>query len=161
MRRQQRELKLWRDLDVEFHKPPAHAEAPAIQQEAVVRVRSARDDGKSAQDGDVDVCVAAGDVFPVRVVEAGGLQAGAKLQQRVGAANFLKRQHIRAHGQQCVTHLGLALGGFRGAPRHRAVEVVLDVVGRHTEALRSSIPGRQQPGCGKQEQETGTHGLQV
>ena len=55
---------------------------------------SARDDGKATQDRHENVCVVAGDVFPVGQVQAGLSEAGLEFQEGVGGADLLECQHI-------------------------------------------------------------------
>jgi len=61
MRHDQREGKIGGGAEFHLGEPPAHAEAAAIQQEIIVRMRMPRDDGQPAENRDMDVGVEAFD----------------------------------------------------------------------------------------------------
>jgi hypothetical protein len=84
-------------LDVHFPETAARAEPAAVQKEALVVVRHAGGKGELAENREVDVCIATSNVLPMREFGSFGLQGSPELHQGVGAAHFLKGQHIRIY----------------------------------------------------------------
>ena len=117
-------------LNFNFHKATADAETASVQKKTVIRVRMARDDGQPAQDGDVDVRVHTGDMFPKLKIQSVGLERRAEFEQCVCAAYFFECEHV---GIQCANNFadfGLGLAGFDEAARFgRLIQIIFVVSG--------------------------------
>ena len=112
MRGDEREGEIGRGADVQFRKAAADVKPAAVEQENLVRVRPARDDGQFAQHGHVNVGVLAAHPFPIREILTLGFERAAQFHERAEAAHFLQRKHV---GIQCVdafADLGPGVGGF-------------------------------------------------
>ncbi len=80
MRGDDREREIRRGLDVHFREAAFDLKTPAVEQEKFVCVRMTRNDGKFAQDGDVDVRIETLDMFPKRKILAVGFERRAQFK---------------------------------------------------------------------------------
>ena len=136
MRGDEREGEIRRGLDFHFRKSTADAKASSVQKKFVVRVRMPRDDGKFAQNGDVDVRVHAADVFPKRKIKPVGLERRAQFQQRIGRAHFFERDHVGIHRLDAFADFGFRLGRFDVQTRFgRLIQIIFDIVSGDAESF--------------------------
>ena len=97
---------------------------------------SARDDGKLAQHGDVDVGVVAGDVFPERKILTVGFERGAEFEQRVGAAHFFEGEHFGIQRADAFADFRLGFGRFGMRPRRGGlIQIIFDIVSGDAERV--------------------------
>lgn len=99
-------------LNLDFGEAAADAEPSSVKEESLVGVGPAGGERESAEDGDVDVGVESGDVFPMSEIEAGALKIGAKFEEGVGSADFLERQDVGADGEDTLAQECFGLVGF-------------------------------------------------
>ncbi len=115
--------------DVHLGETAADEERVAVHEVGVIGVRMARGDGKTAEDGDVDVGIVTGDVFPIRQRETGGLEGGLQFEQGIGGADFFEGEDVGFEGENAFADFGLGGFGFRGTGAAGLIEVIFDVVG--------------------------------
>ena len=136
MRGDEREGEIGRGADVQFGEAAADAKTAAVEQEHLVRVRAARDDGQFAQHGDVDVRVLAADQFPIGKVQAFGLERTAQFHERAQSAHFLQREHVGIQRADAFADLGPGGGGFGLRPRfRRLVQIIFHVISGDAEIV--------------------------
>ena len=118
-----------RGLDVHLGKTAADGKAAAIEQEIVIGVRAAGNDGQPAQHGHVNVRIPALHVFPVGKIQAFGFERIAQFHEGIGAAHFLKGDDVGIQRADAFADLGPGPGGFRLRTRFgRLVQIIFDVV---------------------------------
>ena len=121
------------DLQIDLQEPAARFESAAFQKKIFLRMRAASHDGKATQDRHEDVGVVAGDVLPMRQVQACLTEARLEFQKSVGGPNLLDGQHIRPDGGEGFSDLaacGFGLGNPGAGSFH---EVIFQVVGDNLE----------------------------
>src|SRR2546422_6063109 len=146
-------------LDIDFGEPAADPKTPAVEQEALVRVRASCRERKSAQNRDVNVGVKSGNQLPLGIVQSRTLQGRTQLQQRVRAANLLESQHFGFYGEDAFTDFCFGRFRLRRPGAGGCVEVILEIecgngerFGRRKKQGRRAQkqPGRECSGAPKE-----------
>ncbi len=162
VRGNEREGEICRNLDVHLGETAADVKTAAIQQEAVIRVRMPRDDGQLAQNGDMDVRVPALNVFPAWIIQSFGLERSAEFEQRVGAAHFFEREHVRIQRADALADFGARLNGFDLRTRFGwLVQIIFDVVGGNAKCFggKGNRTKQRERQAGERKQKSFEHGL--
>ena len=129
MRGDEGEGEIRRGLNVHFGKTAADGKAAAIEQEIVIGVRAAGDNGQPAQHCHVNVRVPALHVFPVRKIQAPGFERIAQFHEGIGAAHFFKGDNVGIQRADAFADLGPGPGGFRVRTRFgRLIQIIFDIV---------------------------------
>ena len=136
MRGDKRDSEIRRHRDVHLGKTAADGKAAAIEQEAVIRVRVARDDGEPAQNGNVNIRVPAPDVFPVRKIQSLIFERPAQFQERIGAAHLFQRDDVWIQRADAFADFGPGPGGFRVRTRlGRLIQIIFHIVSGNAKSF--------------------------
>ena len=137
MRGDEREGKIGRGANIQFGETAADAKTAAVEQENLVCVRAARDDGQFAQHGHVDIRVLAADQFPIGKVQTLGLERTAQFHERAQSTHFLQREHVGIQRADAFADFGPGGGGFGLRTRfRRLVQIIFHVIGGDPETVR-------------------------
>ena len=138
MRGDERKSEIGLRLDVHFGKAATDGKAASVQKKIIVCVRTPRDDGQPAQDGDVDVRVPALHVFPVRIIQSFGLERSTQFHKRIRAAHFFQGDDVGIQRADAFTDFAARLGGFDVRARFgRLIEIIFDVVSGNAKCFGS------------------------
>ncbi len=68
--------------------------------------------GKPVQYGDVNICVYATDVLPIRKIQSFGPERCTQFQQRIGRAHFFERNQVGIHRLDAFADFGFGFIGL-------------------------------------------------
>ena len=125
-------------FEFEFHfaETAQHVKAAAAMEITFARVVADGGEGMFAEEGDVQICVPALHMLPMREVESLLFESGAKFQQRVGGTDFLERDEVGIYRADALANDASRWLGFWFVAERWSIDVKFEVVGGDGERAR-------------------------